>query len=52
MTRQLRLLRAHGLIRKVSHTHRYVLARTAAVTIDALLAARHANTEQLQQLAA
>jgi len=52
VTRQPRLLRAYGLIRKVSHTHRHLLAPNAAVTIDALLAARHADTEQLQQLAA
>lgn len=52
VTRLLRLLRAHHLIRKVSGTHRYVLAPAAAATIDALLAARNANVEQLQRLAA
>lgn len=51
-TRLLRLLRAHRLIRKVAGTHRYTLADDARATIDALLAARNANLEQLQRLAA
>jgi hypothetical protein len=51
VTRQLRLLRTHGLIRKVPHTHRYLLTGTGRTTINALLAAKHATTQQLTQLA-
>jgi len=52
VTRQLRLLRAHGLLRKVSGTHRYVLTRGGRTIITALLAARQADVEQLTALAA
>jgi hypothetical protein len=45
--RQLALLRAHGLIRKVSRTHRYLVTEKGRRVITALLAARRANTEQL-----
>lgn len=47
VTRQLRLLRAHGLIRKISHTNRYQLTTQGRVTIAALLAARHADIATL-----
>jgi len=52
MTRQLRLLRAHGLIRKVSRTHRYVLSKRGRIAINALLVARSADTAQLAGVAA
>jgi hypothetical protein len=52
VTRQLRLLRAHGLIQKVPHTHRYQLTAQGRTTVAALHAAREANAEQLAQLAA
>jgi hypothetical protein len=52
VTRQLRLLRAHGLLRKVSGTHRYVVPAGGRKIITALLAARQANVEQLTALAA
>jgi len=52
VTRKLRLLRAHGLIRKVSGTHRYVISEKGRRIITALLAARQANVEQLTALAA
>lgn len=52
LTRQLRLLRAHGLLRKVSGTHRYVLTENGRKIITALLAARQADVEQLTALAA
>jgi hypothetical protein len=52
VTRQLRLLRAHGLVRKVSGTHRYVVTEGGRNIITALLAARQANVEQLTALAA
>jgi hypothetical protein len=50
--RQIRLLRMHGLVAKVSHTHRYILTEKGRLTITALLAAQQANTEKLSQLAA
>jgi hypothetical protein len=49
VTRQLRLLRAHGLIQKVAHTHRYVLSDKGRQVITALLALRQADTTHLLQ---
>jgi len=51
VTRQLRLLRGHRLIRKVPKTHRYVLSDKGRQSIAALLAARQANTATLTQAA-
>jgi DNA-binding transcriptional ArsR family regulator len=51
VTRQLRMLRAHGLIRKVSHTHRYLLTTHGRVIVAALLAARQADTATLARAA-
>ena len=51
-TRQIRLLRAHGLIRKVPTTHRYVLTRRGRTIITAFLAALNADTKKLNELAA
>jgi hypothetical protein len=50
--RRLKLLRAHGLIAKVSKTHRYVVTEKGRRVITALLAARQASTEKLTALAA
>ncbi len=47
VTRKLRLLRAHGLIRKIPKSHRYVVSDNGRVTITALLAARAADTTKL-----
>jgi hypothetical protein len=47
VTRQLRLLRAHRLLRKVPHTHRYVLTAKGRVVVGALLAAQQADTATL-----
>jgi hypothetical protein len=52
ITRKLRLLRAHGLIRKVSGTHRYMVSEKGRRIITALMAARQADVEQLTALAA
>lgn len=52
ITRQLALLRAHGLIRKVSGTHRWQVTPHGRRLITALLAARQADVDQLTQLAA
>jgi hypothetical protein len=50
--RKLRLLRAHGLIAKVSKTHRYVVTEKGRRIITTLLAARQASMEKLTALAA
>jgi hypothetical protein len=50
--RRLLLLRAHGLIAKVSHTHRYVLTEKGRFTITALLSAQQADVDKLTKLAA
>jgi hypothetical protein len=50
--RRLRLLRALGLIARVSKTHRYVLSEKGRRIITALLAARQASVEELTALAA
>jgi hypothetical protein len=47
VTRQLRLLRAHGLLHKVPKTHRYVVGEAARKALTALLAARNANADEL-----
>ena len=52
VTRRLRLLRAHGLIKKVSGTHRWLLTERGRRMVTALLAARQADVDQLTQLAA
>jgi hypothetical protein len=52
MCRRIRLLRAHGLVQKVSGTHRYVLSQKGRTTITALLAARKADLDQLTKIAA
>ena len=51
VTRQIRMLRAHGLIKKVSTTHRYLLTDRGITTVTALLNARQANATKLTQLA-
>jgi hypothetical protein len=52
ITRKLRLLRAHHLIKKVPKTHRYVVTSSGRKVITALLAARDANTDFLTTNAA
>jgi hypothetical protein len=47
VTRQLRLLRAHGLLRKVPRSHRYQVSQQGRKVITALLAAQDADTETL-----
>ena len=51
VTRKLRLLRAHGLIRKVPKTHRYTLSKNGTKVITALLAAQAADTTKLMDAA-
>jgi hypothetical protein len=52
VSRKLRLLRAHGLIRKVPKTHRDVVSPPGRKAITALLAARDANADFLTTNAA
>ena len=47
VSRQLRLLRAHGLLRKVRNTHRYQVPDRGRLILTALGAARHASTQKL-----
>jgi hypothetical protein len=47
VTRKLRLLRAHGLLHKVPHTHRYQVSPKGRQTIAAVLAAREASVKTL-----
>jgi hypothetical protein len=47
VSRQLRLLRGHGLLKKVPKTHRYQVTDQGRVILTALSAARHASTEKL-----
>jgi hypothetical protein len=51
VTRKLRLLRAHGLIKKVQKTHRYTLTDRGREIITTLLAARSADAEKLLKAA-
>jgi hypothetical protein len=52
VSRKLALLRAHGLIRKVSGTHRYHLTASGRIVVTALITARNANTDLITKLAA
>ena len=47
VSRQLRLLRAHGLLRKMPNTHRYQVTDRGRLILTALGAARHASTQKL-----
>jgi hypothetical protein len=52
VSRRLRLLKAHRLIRKIPGTHRYRVTRFGAQAIAAFLAANNASIEKLTQAAA
>jgi hypothetical protein len=51
MSRKLRMLRAHALIKKVPHTHRYLLTDLGRVAITAISAAQHATVAELSRAA-
>jgi len=51
ITRKLRMLRAHGLIHKIPHTHRYLVSEKGRQLIAALHAAREADIDQLTKAA-
>jgi DNA-binding HxlR family transcriptional regulator len=52
ITRQLRLLQAHELIKKQANSHRYHLTEEGQRAITALLAACRANAAKLMETAA
>ena len=52
LTRWIRLLRAHGLLRKVPHTHRYLVTESGRKALTAIATARRATVAQLSALAA
>ena len=47
ISRKLRLLRAHGVIKKIPKTHRYRLTELGQLLTAALFAAREASVKQL-----
>ena len=47
VTRLLRLLRGHGLLEKIAGSHRYRVGAEARTRIQAVLACRNANPDQL-----
>jgi len=51
ITRLLRILRGHGLIKKVPKTHRYMMTEKGRQTITAIQVAKLASTEKLSKLA-
>jgi hypothetical protein len=48
VSRKLRLLRAHGILQKVSKTHRYQVTAAGRLVILAVRAAQHASLAQLR----
>src|SRR5207248_2915601 len=50
ITRLLALLRAHGIVRKVTHTHRYHLTDQGRQIITAIQTARKSTIEDLLKL--
>jgi hypothetical protein len=52
ITRRLALLRVHGILRKLTGTHRYQLTTRGRRILTALLAARNADVDQLTKMAA
>jgi hypothetical protein len=51
VTRLIGILRAHGLIKKIPRTHRYLLTTEGTSLIPALLAANNATLQQLTSAA-
>ena len=52
VTRKLRMLRAHRIIRKVAGTQRYVLTKRGAQTVTAILRYQHVSLAQLEKASA
>lgn len=51
ISRLIRLLRAHGLVRRVPRTYRYTLSPSAQQIIPAILATQRISLQQLQKVA-
>lgn len=51
VTRRLRLLRAHGLLKKITGTHRYQVTAKGRTIMTAFLTARQADTRRLLEAA-
>jgi len=51
VTRLFRILRSHGLIKKVPHTHRYMVTAKGQRAISAIISARKADVDDLCKLA-
>lgn len=52
ITRKLRILRSHGLIKKVPRTHRYILTDKGRTAVTSILAAHNADAISLTKIAA
>ncbi len=52
VSRKLRLLRAHGIIQKLPHTHRYQVTHHGRLILNAVLSAQRTTIQQLTSLAA
>ena len=52
VTRRIRLLRGHGLVKKAPKTNRYLLTAKGKKVVNAILAASAADTQQLMELTA
>lgn len=52
VSRKLRMLRAHGLIRKRSRSHRYDVSRNGRLILNAILLAHRVTVQQINAIAA
>jgi len=52
VSRKLRMLRAHRILQKLPHTHRYHITAHGRLVLNAVLSAQRATTQQLTTLAA
>jgi hypothetical protein len=52
VSRKLRLLRAHGIIQKLPHTHRYQVTESGRLILNAVLSAQRTTSQQLTSIAA
>jgi hypothetical protein len=52
VSRKLRLLRAHGILQKLPHTHRYQVTDHGRLVLNAVLSAERTTTQQLTRIAA
>jgi len=52
ISRKLRMLRAHRILQKLPHTHRYQITAHGRLLLNAVLSAQRTTTQQLTTLAA